>query len=226
MCCTILVSNYDIMLDITITLDLYEKVHINALIEIIKKCSIEAPVYIVEMSDSFQIEFASTYHHWELQDYIEQLFDDYHFTENIGKNYSDMVLKIHRTQSPFSTGKLGERFNEDPVNTTHFLVRNNPERKDITPNTTFRVLFGNDMNEYNVHLASGVYKSTNEPFYAVLKEAFTNPEDAQRLSDKNFPTPIQAFWEGYRLMRNVVDEDYQSYLKRQKSIRRKRRKPS
>lgn len=213
------------MLDITITIDLYEKAQLNELIEIIKKCSMEAPVYIVEMPDSFQIEFESTYHHWELQDYIEQLFDGYYFTEDIGKNYNDMVLKIHRTQSPFSTGKWGERFNEAPVNTTHFLIRNTPKKKDIIPNTVFRVLFGNDMNEYNVYIASGVYKSTNETFYAVLKEAFTNPEDAQRLSDKNFSTPIQAFWEGYRLMHSVVDEDYQHYLKKQKSNRRKKRKP-
>lgn len=211
------------MLDLTITIHLYQKSYINAVIEALKQYSIDNPIYIIELPQLFTIKFETDYHQWELKKEIENLFDGYSYTENIG-NDTDLALKFQIHQSSMSTDNWGRGLNEDSINSTYFLVKNRIEDQHIIPNQTINVLFGSDMREYHIYLAEVSFKNTDEKRYTILKSGQTNLNQKERLSSKNFNTPIEAFWEGYRLLEPIIQEEYIEYKKLLKSNRRKTKK--
>ncbi len=207
------------MLDLDITIELYDKIYAAAMIDIFKRYRLSKPVYIVDRDNSIHYAFNSDYHQYEMQREIEALFEGYVFVEDIASG-AEVIVKIHIVQSPFSSDSWGRRWNEDAIHTTSYLVKHVETVPDV-PKTTFHVLFGDELKEYKVHL--GVSKT--EPFYyVVLKDDLATTGEVEFLADRRFETPAEAFWAGYRLLTPAIEEAYENYQKELKKAARRRKK--
>lgn len=210
------------MLDIEIIIELYDKSFSENLIDIIKRYDFDKPVYIVEYSDRIYFRFNTDYHQWELQKEIVGLFDGYSFSESVS-HHSEIILKIQRVQSSLSTDNWGGALNTDNISMTVYLTKDTTRQPELI-DSSFIVLFGNTIKEYQVHLASGKDPKSGNPFYVVLKEPFTAPDKAVYLIQQHFTSVNQAFWEGVDALSLDIEKDFEAYQKMLKAEKRKKRR--
>lgn len=212
------------MLDIQISIKLYNKSYLDKIIQVFKAYSFDKPIYVIEYTNSVLIQFDTDYHQWELQKDIEVLFDDCEFTESTNTQSSDIILKIQRTQSPLSTTNWGQPLNTDIITNTVYLIKKSDSVNIDIPKTRFQVLFGDTLKEYKVHLAVTTEHDTDKSLFFVLKEPFINPEQSSPLIQRGFSSVTEAFWAGFNIISSTIEDDFEEFKKQQISIRRKNRK--
>lgn len=211
------------MLDISVNITLNNKSDLEKVTEILKRQNIDKPVYIIELSDSYSINFESDYEHFEIDTDLESSFNDYEFVSDLGKGQKQIRIRINRTQSPFSSDGWGRHFNSDPIETTKFFIRRSKKESQTNNdiNTTFKVLFNDIEKEYTVNAVPGINKATDEKGYILVKNINDSGNDTELIEKKLFKTKSEAFWRGYQLMTSQIEQEFTDY---QKSIKRKRKK--
>lgn len=190
-------------------------------LELIKNCIIKSkiqfPIYICEYEENFAVNFTSNYEEWELESEILKCFPEYEFTESIEKGRKEIRLQISRNQSDFAS--FG--WVENPLRETKYLIKKSKEKSQkFSPKVT--VLFEDKEQDYYVNIVNGINKGSGEKGFLLLNE-FKNPaENSEVLKDRLYKTPIEAFHFGVSKMENIVDNDFQEYLKEKKKEKRKR----
>lgn len=80
------------------------------------------------------------------------------------------------------------------------------------------------MKEYEVHVTPVVmtHDEKNRKGYIVTRTLFVDGEPASLLSKKLFVSPESSFWEGFHIMESEIEEDYETYLRSRKKLRRRK----
>jgi hypothetical protein len=189
-------------------------------IDIIKQniidSNIQFPVYIFELDNCYQIEFASDYEEWELDDKILSCFTDYEFTKDLEKGRKGIRLQLTRYQSGLSTDDWGQPI-ENPLNETKYLIKKSGNiAEKFSPK--IEVLFEGREQNYFINIVNGIDKATGEKGFLLLNDFKTNNEkgDAEVLKDKLYKTPKEAFRFGYYKMRDTVNEDFEKHIQEKK----------
>lgn len=212
------------MIDLEINIELYDKSYTDSIIQIFKKYSFDKPIYFIEYSNNMLIQFNTNYHQWELQKDIELLFENYEFVETTKAQQSNIILKIQRVQSPLSTTNWGQPINTDFIKNTVYLVKKGDDIAFDIPKTKFQVLFGDTLKEYKVHLAVSTEHDTGKSLYFLLKEPFVTPEQSTPLIQRGFNNVFEAFWAGVDIISPNIEQDFETFQKEQKTLKRKQRK--
>lgn len=205
----------------SVNIRLNNKSDLEKVTEILKCQQIDKPVYIIESSCSYSINFESDYEHFEIDTDLENSFNDYEFVSDLGKGQKQIRIQINRTQSPFSSDGWGRHFNSDPIETSKFFIRrskNESTNNDI--NTTFKVLFNDIEKEYTVNAVPGINKATDEKGYILVKNINESGNETELIEKNLFKTKSEAFWRGYQLMTSQIEQEFTDY---KKSIKRKRK---
>lgn len=211
------------MLDISIDIRLNNKSDLVKVVDVLKHQYIDKPIYIVELSNSFQIIFDSEYEHFEIETEVANIYPGYEFVSDLDKGRREIKITIHRSKSPFSSDDWGRRFNSDSIETTTYLVRKSRigNEKKEEPNQTFRVLFGEIEKEYTVNIVPGINKSTEEKGFIIVKDSNDEKEKVKLLINQLFYDKSEAFWRGFNLLTEQVERDFDEYSK---SLKRKRKR--
>jgi len=198
--------------------------------ELIRKsiinCKIQFPIYIFEYEEHFEVNITSDYEEWELDTEILKCFPEYEFTKNLEKGRKEIRLQVSRYQSELCTdGWL--RPIESPLDETKYLVRKS-KNKSTKFNPKITVLFDDNEQYYYVNIINGIDKNSGEKGFLLLNEFKTinDKNESEILKDKLYKKPIEAFHFGYHKMQDLVNNDFEEYLKgKKKEIRRQQRMP-
>jgi len=211
------------MMDISVYITLNNKTDLNKVTAVLRNQHIDKPIYIIDLGDSFRINFDSDYEHFEIETEVKATFTDYEFVSDLGKGLKEIKMTIHRIQSPFSSDGWGRQFNSDAIESTIYLVRKSRTDDNISDevNTTFKVLLGDIEKEYTVNAVPGINKSNNEKGFILVKPVTSEDDKAELIENTLFKTKSDAFWRGFNLMTIQIEQEFEDY---KKSIKRKRKK--
>jgi len=198
-------------------------------LELIKNCIIKSdinfPIYICEYEEDFTINFTSDYEEWELDTKILNCFPEYEFTENLEKGRKEIRLQISRNQPEFYSDTW--RPIENPVNETKYLIKKSKEKpQKFNPKIT--VLFEENENDYYVNIVDGINTESREKGFLLLNEFKKRNDlnDVEVLKNELYKSRLDAFRFGRHKMQDLVNNDYEEYLKnKKKEIRKQQRVP-
>ena len=198
--------------------------------ELIKNCiiknNIQFPVYICEYEENCTANFTSDHEEWELDTEILKCLPEYEFTENLEKGRKEIRLQISRYQSELCTDGWGRPI-ENPLNETKYLIKKS-KNKLTRFNPRITVLFEDKEQNYFVNIVNGIDKSTNEKGFLLLNEFRTKNKnnESEILKDKLYKTPLEAFHSAHYKMEDIVNSDFEEYVKnKKKEIRKQHRIP-
>lgn len=199
-------------------------------LELIKSCfinnKIQFLIYISEYEEHFTANFTSDYEEWELETEILKHLPEYEFTESLDKGRKEIRLQISRYQSQFCTDGWGRPI-ENPLNETKYLIKKS-KNKLTRFNPRITVLFEDKEQSYFVNIINGVNKRTNEKGFLLLNEFRKKDDDdnSEILKDKLYKTPLEAFHYAHYKMEDLVNSDFDEYIKnKKKEIRKQQRIP-
>lgn len=218
-----LTDNYS-MIETQISILINRKSDVELIKNSIIKSQINFPIYICEYEDNFAINFTSDYEEWELDTEILNCFPEYEFTENLEKGRKEIRLQMSRNQSEFCTDSWGRPI-ENPLNETKYLIKRFKEKlQKFNPKIT--VLFEDKEQDYYVNIVNGINKGSGEKGFLLLNEFKSQDDKSEVLKDKLYKTPIEAFHFGYLRMQDLVNNDFEEYIKdKKKEIRKQQRIP-
>ncbi|WP_422082811.1 hypothetical protein [Ulvibacterium sp.] len=199
-------------LDMTIN----RKEDIEIVQDLIRQVHIDAPVFIIEFEDRYEVSFADDYEQWELESAIEQAFPEYEFTEDLGKGRKEIRIEFARQQSSFSTDDWGRPL-ENPINEKKYLIKKSKE-KIVKFSPQVKALFGDSDSYYFINIVSGIDKKSNKTGYLVLDDfkEFDKDKDGGFLRNELYETPMKAFWSGVREIKHIAESDYAEFVKNTK----------
>ncbi|WP_144909880.1 hypothetical protein [Mucilaginibacter frigoritolerans] len=166
------------------------------------------------------INFKSHYDITEIENAFAAHFPDHEYTDDISSGNEEILLSIDRFQEPISGSDWGQRWNEDTLIRQKYLVKSKEPTEKVIPNSTFWVLFEDDLKEYKVDIRRGIRPGTDFTGFLVVKEGATEGEKPEILSEL-LPDQGSAFWEGVRLMTPGIDQEFQQFQQAKKKKRRK-----
>jgi hypothetical protein len=206
------------MLYLTYTYHLYNREHIKPIRKSITSHLADYPLVIFPMGNEVSLRFETNENAYFIEEKIAELFPEHEFIDTLTDGSEEILLFITRMQEPHSCDDWGRRWNEDTLITEKYFVKKRERQSAPVPETKFYAFFGEDIQEYEVHL--GVYNTgqPNEAF-VVVDGPFGGDVKPNPVSDVIIDK-TQAIWEGIRLMERKVDEDFAAYL-----TEKKKRKP-
>lgn len=212
------------MMDIAVYITLNNKTDLDKVTAILRKRHIDKPIYIIDLGDSFRINFESDYEHFEIETEVQATFTDYEFVSDLGKGRKEIKMTIHRIQSPFSSDGWGRQFNSDAIESTIYLVRKSRTDDKITDevNTTFKVLLGDTEKEFTVNAVPGINKSNNEKGFILVKSVTGEDDKTELIENKLFKTKSDAFWRGFNLLTIQIEQEFEDFKKSNKRKRKKK----
>ncbi|WP_131537877.1 hypothetical protein [Pedobacter nototheniae] len=211
------------MLQINLELILNDKDQIKLLLDTIKKYRIDNPVYIVELEECVSISVDSDYEQYELIKEFADHFEDYELVKDIESSREEILLIIKRNQSAFSTDGWGRRWNEDDIKSNSYLVKKRERKPSKAPNSTFWVLFGEEIQEYKTYVVPGHIPETNQQGYLVVRDDPKENPDTEILSSL-LKTKTEGFWAAYQLKLPQIEKDYEDFKKQSKRKSKKNTK--
>lgn len=153
-------------------------------------------------------------------------FSGYEFTSDLERGRKEIRVEISRHQSEFCTDGWGRPI-ENPLNETKYLVKKSKEKSERF-SSVIKVLFEETERDYYVNIIDGFNRATKEQGFLLLNEFRVENEDSnvEILKDKLYKTPLEAFYEGYYKMHELVDADFTVYLEnKRKEIRETQKIP-
>lgn len=212
------------MLNITIQIAINRKDDLEAILPIIMRQKIKNPVYIIENSNSYTMQFETDYNYYEIDTEIVKVFEGYEFQEDLGNGRREIRLSIYRCQLPFSTTDWGRPLNTDSVETTTYLVKKSKKEIIEDVNPSFKVLFGHEVKEYSLYIHEGYDEKKQEKVFFAFRDKNKLEEKADGfLVQKVFSSKDKAFWAGYHIMQEEINNDFNLYQKSLK-VKNKKRK--
>ena len=207
-------------LHLTFTLWLNDIDQVKLLLRAIADHPPDHPVFIVQLERSMQITFE---HEWDItmiENAFAAHFQEYEFITDIANAREDVLLIIMRQQNPSSANSWGQSWNEDTITTYKYLVKKRERTAQASPNTTFWVLFGEELKTYEVHLAPGKVPGTGQEGFLVVGPPETQGMEPEILSDL-LPDKTSAFWNGFQIMEQKIAAEYAEFRAKKLSKRRK-----
>ncbi|HWZ15443.1 MAG TPA: hypothetical protein VNW95_09415 [Mucilaginibacter sp.] len=170
-----------------------------------------------------QITFDSNDELYDIEKTFAENFPEYEYTDDISGSNEEIMLSINRMQHPTSGDNWGRLWNEDTIRSEKYLVKKRDRMPPRTPNSTFHVLFGEELKEYKVDIRRVALKDTDRKGFLVVEETGVEGEKPKILTEI-LPDQTTAFWEGYRLLSPKIDTEFDIFLKEQKKRRKKKNK--
>ena len=207
------------MIETEITISIYRKSDVDSITQEICKRKIEAPIFILEYENHYQIKLSSDYEQWELDIAIIECFPDYEFTTDIANGRKEIRIQIARYQSEFSTDGWGRQI-ENPLNEVKYLIKRATKTTEKF-NPKIKVLFEDNNQDYCINIVNGINKISGEKGFLLVnhfKEKVQDDVNAEILKDKLYKSPIDAFHYGFFKLQEIVNKDFQDYqeLKKKK----------
>lgn len=209
------------MLNITYDIQISSASEFEAIIGILKKQHIDAPVFTVNHSDYYTVSFESNYEEYELIRAIEIAFPEYERVEGISLGVSDIRIVIDQVQTRLSTDDWGRRLNTDNISSTvYFTKRPSKVTQQIWQDKVVTVLLGPiEEKELHINISNGIIKSTGERGFLVVENKVEG-EKPEILIDHLYKTKSEAFWAGYRRITQNIEKRYEEYKESQKRKRK------
>jgi len=206
------------MLYLSYTYHLYNREHIKPIRQSITSHLVDHPLLIFPMGNEVSLRFETNEDAYFIEEKISELFPEHEFIGTLTDGLEDILLAITRMQEPDSGDDWGRRWNEDTLITEKYLVKKRERQPAPLPETKFYAFFGEEIQEYEIHL--GVYNlgQPNEAF-VVVDGPFGGEVKPNSISEV-IKDKAQAIWEGIRLMERKVDQDFTAY-----QTEKKKRKP-
>ncbi len=213
------------MIETEITISLYRKSDLDSITQEICKRKIEAPIFILEYENHYQIKLSSDYEQWELDTAIIECFPDYEFTTEIASGRKEIRIQIARYQSEFSTDGWGRQI-ENPLNEVKYLIKKTTKAPEKF-NPKIKVLFEDSIQDYCINIVNGINKASGEKGFLLVnhfKERVEEDVAAEIFKDKLYKSPIDAFHYGFFKLQEIVNKDFQDYQELKKKKLREEQK--
>ena len=212
------------MIETEITISINRKSDEEMIRQKIVDRKIQFPIYILEYENHYQLNFVSDYEEWELDSAILECFPEYEFTSDLEKGRKEIRLQLSRYQSELSTDGWGRPL-ENPLKETKYLIKKT-NVKQVKFNPKIKVLFEDTEEYYFINIINGINKTSGEKGFLLLNKfkSKNDTDEAEILKDKLYTSPLEAFHSGYYKMQELVNQDFEEYIKNKKKELREQQK--
>lgn len=151
------------MLYLTYTYHLYDTNFIRPIRQSITSHLTGHPLLIFPMGKEMILQFDTNEDGYFIEEKITELFLEHEFIQSLTDGAEELLLSITRVQAPHSGDDWGRRWNEDSLATEKYIVKKHDRKPSPKPETKFYAFFGEEIQEYQVHLAFMTKTSQSKP---------------------------------------------------------------